>query len=459
MAGLESTSGNGGAGMPGHPTPHRMSLAPDDAVGLAVALHREGDVAKAEEIYRQVLEARPGHPGANQFLGILLHARGEREEGVRRIRKAAKAMPGDAGVWINLGNVLVESGDIEGAEDAYRRSLKIAPDNAMAHGNLGYLLRHLRRNRQAEAAFRKAIDLDPDRFNAWHGLGELLRVRGRPEEAVSCLERALKLAPERLDTRAALGSAYARNGELEKAANVFREFLKKHPDHPTALHHLAACEGRNVPDRASDRYIVRTLDKAATSFDSLLAKLDYRGPELVVEALAEACEDRRGLRICDAGCGTGLCGPGLSPLAAHLVGVDLAPGMLAQAEARAAYDELVEAELTAFLREREGAFDAIAAADTLCYFGRLDGVAQAAFAALSPGGTFVFTTEAMPEEEEDGEHRLQVSGRYIHGGGYVDRTFAAAGFQVLRRDRAEIRSEAGAPVEGFVVTVRRPAAA
>ena len=48
------------------------------------------------------------------------------------------------------------------------------------------------------------------------------------------------------------------------------------------------------------------------------------------------------VKILDAGCGTGLCGPLLKPWARRLVGVDLSGGMLEKARALQLYDEHIE---------------------------------------------------------------------------------------------------------------------
>src|SRR4029450_3384975 len=103
--------------------------------------------------------------------------------------------------------------------------------------------------------------------------------------------------------------------------------------------------------RASDAYIEKTFDSFAASFDSKLAKLSYRAPELITEMLKRpGLPPSKSLDILDAGCGTGLCGPLLAPYARRLVGVDLSERMLAQARTRGVYDELVKGELTAYLR-------------------------------------------------------------------------------------------------------------
>ena len=63
------------------------------------------------------------------------------------------------------------------------------------------------------------------------------------------------------------------------------------------------------------------------------------------------------------------------------------------------YDELTQAELTAYLRDHPDGFDVIVTADTLVYFGALEEVAAAAAAALRPGGVLVFTVEEALEPD------------------------------------------------------------
>ena len=190
--------------------------------------------------------------------------------------------------------------------------------------------------------------------------------------------------------------AHCTLGEVDKAVEVFEEWLEEEPDNPIARHMLAACSGRDVPPRASDAFVEKTFDSFAASFDSKLAKLSYRAPALVAEMLAESdVEATKSLDVLDAGCGTGLCGPLIAPYARRLVGVDLSAPMIAQAQARNVYDELVKRELTAYLRDSTGAFDVIVSADTLVYFGQLEDVAAASANALRPGGRLVFTVEEL----------------------------------------------------------------
>ena len=149
-----------------------------------------------------------------------------------------------------------------------------------------------------------------------------------------------------------------------------------------------------MPERASDDFVRQSFDEFAFNFDKTLKGLEYRAPELIAAVVSgEVGTLINRLDVLDAGCGTGLCGPLLAPFARRLTGLDLSPAMLAMAEGRDVYDELVTAEITVFLGGCDHTYDLIVSADTLCYFGTLEPVFAAVFGALRRGGCVAFTVE------------------------------------------------------------------
>ena len=240
----------------------------------------------------------------------------------------------------------------------------------------------------------------------------------------------ITLRPKHPEARRLLALAHCTLGEIDKAIRIFEEWLEDEPGDPIALHMLAACTGRDTPARASDGYVQQSFDSFAASFESKLAKLAYRAPTLVSAMLDDAgLEASRRLDVLDAGCGTGLCGPLIAPYARRLTGVDLSAGMLAQAKEKNIYDELLQTELTEYLRGQTEAFDVIVSADTLVYFGGLEEVVAAAAGALRPGGLLIFTLEHDLDESAP-DHRLQTHGRYAHARPYVERVLGDCGFAV-----------------------------
>jgi predicted TPR repeat methyltransferase len=431
-------------------TPPR-ELTLDEAVELAVLLQKNDQLAAASELFSRVLETAPDHARALHYAGVLAYQDGRSDEAIALIEKSLALEPDQADCYSNLGIVLQSAGRLEAAIDAYRRAIAIDSRHANAHSNLGVLLRATGTPAEAEAAYRRAIEIEPGHIDAYTNLGILLNGVGRTEEAAACYCKVITLRPKHREARRLLALAHCVLGDVGEAIRIFESWLKEEPDDPIARHMLAACNGRDLPARASDGYVERTFDGFAASFESKLQKLSYRAPALVAEALEQSgLAASKRLDVLDAGCGTGLCGPLIAPYARRLTGVDLSDGMLAHAKEKNVYDELTKSELTEYLRANRDAFDLIVSADTLVYFGDLEGVVAAAAGALRPNGLFVFTLEHAAGADPDAGYRLELHGRYSHRRAYVGRLLVGAGLQPEIAE-ADLRMESGAPVAGLVV--------
>src|ERR1051325_1673000 len=305
-----------------------------DTLSRAMESHRGRRFAEAERLYRELLHDGPDDPDALHFLGVLMHQTGRSAEAVDLIDRAIVLRPEHPDAHNNLGNVLKEQGRLGEALGAYRRAISLRPDFADAHNNLGTVLRAQDRPEDALVAYDQAIAYDPDHAWAFVNRGNVLKEQGRIDAAIDEYLRAISLARFPNEAYRNLGSALYVTGRIADAAAVYDRWLVHEPDHPVAVHMRAACSGANVPARASDAYIRACFDRFAEDFDARLERLGYRGPALVVAALAAELPAVPRWDVLDAGCGTGLCGPALRPFARHLVGVDLSSGMLEKARRR-----------------------------------------------------------------------------------------------------------------------------
>jgi predicted TPR repeat methyltransferase len=427
------------------------ALTLDEAVSVAIALQQAQQLATAGDIYKTVLEAAPDHAGALHFSGVLAHQQARADEAVTLIERSLELEPDRADWHSNLGIVLQDRLRLDDAIAAYRRAIELDPSHANAHSNLGVVLRAKGEVTEAEAAYRAAIRIDPEHIDAYHNLGVLLNAQRRPREAALCFSKVITLRPNDPEARRLLALAHCTLGEVDRAVEIFQDWLEDDPDDPIAQHMLAACSGRDVPPRASNAFIERTFDSFAATFDSKLASLSYRAPELVTEMLKRSrATPSKSLDILDAGCGTGLCGALVAPYARRLVGVDLSERMLAEARNRTVYDELVKGELSAYLAGCTEIFDVIVSADTLVYFGTLKAVVAASASALRPGGRLIFTVEELVGAEDGAAYALGTSGRYRHARKHVEAIFAGTTLSPEIAS-AELRLEAGEPVAGLVV--------
>jgi predicted TPR repeat methyltransferase len=430
-------------------------MAPEEALRAAIRQHSAGNLREAEIVYNKVLGVIPQDADALHFLGVLRHQQGRTDEGVSLVQHALALAPGYVDAWSNLGNLYKESARLGEAEAAYRRALSLNEHHASAWNNLGVVLRARGQTAEAVEALSRAVDISATFADAHYNLGNALHQCRRLAEAIAAYREVLLLNPSHARAHLRLGYALYMTGAHEEAADVFRRWLVVEPENPIPSHMFAACSGENIPERASDGYVRKTFDGFAASFDDvLLHRLDYDAPQQLLKVLTPVLGTPGCLYdVLDAGCGTGLCGPLLKPYARTLTGVDLSPGMLSRARTRAAYDRLHEDEITRFLAARDAAFDVIASADTLCYFGDLQRIAQTACRALRAGGWIGFTVERSDDVET---YRIQPHGRYSHARAYVEGALAHAGFEAIHVISAVLRRELGSDVEGWVVRARVP---
>jgi len=427
-----------------------VTLSIEEALQLALQLHRYGSLTEAEMLYCRVLEVASDNLNALHFHGLLCHQQKRFAEAAARIERIVELDPQNADAFNNLGNVREGLGDPAAAEECYRRAIALYPEHGPAHNNLGVILMARGAVDEALLAYHRAVALDPASGEFLCNLGNGLRRSGDVDGAIAAYRKAIVAKPGYVAARQGLTRAFIVAGRQQEAIAVFDEWLCEDPGNPVISYLRSACLGADAPSRAPDVYVQQIFDDMADSFESHLAKLDYRAPALLGDALAKMLSSPTGtLDILDVGCGTGLCAPLLKPYAHRLVGVDLSARMLELAETKKAYDELVQAELTAFLGSRDEDFDLIASADTLCYFGELAPVFRSAAKALRAGGLFAFTLEDAGKDVTDA--RLHHHGRYAHGRSYVEDALGAAGLQPRLLSPVVLRQESQQPVAGHLV--------
>ncbi len=438
------------------PIRRQQPLSIQQALPIAMDLLRNGKTQEAEQLYRHILQVQPTHPDALHFLGVLRYQRGESTEAVCLIEQAIAQQPDYADAHNNLGNILSSLGRSAEAVTAYRQAIACRADFPVAYKNLGVALRLQGQLAEAIEVLQQGIAIDPDYADAYLSLGRALSANDQPEAAIQSFQKGLRHDPHKPSGYRELGRVFYALNRLEEAADCYRQWTHLYPDEPEARHLLAAVTGENAPDRAADGYMQALFDRFANSFDQQLQRLQYQAPNLLVAAIAaHGVTPHSALHVLDAGCGTGLCGPLVRPYAQRLSGVDLSPKMIAKAQTRGVYDELVVAELTAFMQAQNQCFDLIVSTDTLIYFGDLTPPLHAAARALRPDGLLAFTVERL-ENHEAPEFRLSSSGRYLHSLAYLEQVLRSAHLMLLSITPADLRLERSEAVGGYVVLACAP---
>ena len=285
-----------------------------DKLALAMQLHRAGDYAGAERLYREILAFDPGHADALNLLGVMAHQLGHHEAAVALIEQAIARRGGEASFHYNLGAALKAQGKAEAASDSFERALQLKPDYAEAHNNLGNLHREAGRLEAAascfgralalkpelaeahnnlggveeiqgrlaaaEASFRRAVAARPDFVLAWCNLGRVLLALGRPDEAGARYRQALTLKPDCAEAENGLGTVLAGQGRHDEAMAWYGQALARRPDFAEAHYNLAlafAAEGRFAEAIEAHRRALQHAPRYVEAWNNLGVALQVEG--------------------------------------------------------------------------------------------------------------------------------------------------------------------------------------
>jgi predicted TPR repeat methyltransferase len=280
--------------------------------------------------------------------------------------------------------------------------------------------------------------------------------RGDYSGAAEILTQTLELAPGFAAAWFTLGTLRERSGDVGGAVAAFQRAGAADPqDRHGARLKLTRLGVGDANPPMPQLYVRRLFDQYAARYDvSLIEELRYRGPAILYDAVAgvmrAAARPLRFDAMLDLGCGTGLGGAAFRGVTRRLVGVDLAPAMIAQAETKGLYDRLVTAEIAACLAGEiaDGAnYDLVLAADVFVYVNDLVPIFAAIARVLAADGLLAFTVE---NHGGDGVKLLPTL-RYAHGEACLRRALDLAGLAPSYLAAASVRSEKTVPVDGLVV--------
>lgn len=245
----------------------------------AIQLHRAGNLAQAEALYRQLLTTHPRHADALHMLGVVcyqtarvsqaiehiskallihpnqseflnhyalaLKADGQLDAAIRHFQQAILHQPKDPDLQINLANTLLTAGREEEAAGYYRRLQRQFPQDHDIREALCYCLTTLGnqahsmgRFTQAEACFEEALQFEKQDAAIYYNLANAQRELGKSRQAAEHYAIAIRLNPKDADAYNNLGNVQRELGQLDLAINSYQKALELNPQLYHAKVHL-----------------------------------------------------------------------------------------------------------------------------------------------------------------------------------------------------------------------------
>ncbi|HSW70305.1 MAG TPA: tetratricopeptide repeat protein [Gammaproteobacteria bacterium] len=466
-----------------------IKYQPDNSIlqlHLANVLKAQGLFDQAASVLQKILTDNPGYSSALNNLGTVFYAQERYSDAIEAFSSVIKKEPQYIDAYYNLGLALNKKNLLDEAEKTYRKLLDLSPEHFAARFHLACilmqktniddaLLEFLKIEKSAPLHFEtqcniaacflkkgdlnfskthylKALDIMPKDKQILFNLGVIYTQQGNIDSAIQNYQKAVQQDPDFFAAHNNLGVAFLAKQHVAFALHHFQEAARLQPDNSSIQYTIQALSQNQRLLSAPTDYIKSLFDAYADHYEQhLLTALDYKIPAHLKRMINITRPHAVSLNILDLGCGTGLCGEILKPLAKTLTGVDLSKKMLDAADIKKIYDVLCCDELNSFLSKKHNEYDLIVAGDVLVYIGELTALFQHVQHALRVKGSFAFNTEIS----ENDDYQMNQSGRFAHQKKYIELLAKENNLVVAHYEQAITRMQNNEPVYGHLYVLMR----
>ena len=242
----------------------------------AIALHQQGQLSQARDIYLKILESVPNNADALHLLGIIAHQTGQYKDAIELIGKAIEVNPNAAIYHYNHGISLQVLRQFEAAVTSYDKAIKLKPDYVEAYFYKGISLQGLKQFEDAVASYERTIALKPDLAEAYSNLGITLKELRQFAAAVASYDNAIELRPDYIDAYSNRGISLQELKQFEAAVASYDKAIELKPDFAEAYYN----RGNALKDLSQFQAAVANYDKAIELKPDLAEAYSNRGISL-----------------------------------------------------------------------------------------------------------------------------------------------------------------------------------
>lgn len=434
-----------------------IKLDPRQAIyhnNLSNAYKLSNNLELAIRHINEALYLAPNNAESFNNLGSLYYTQGEIKRAILQFEKAIRLNPVSWEAHYNLANCYIKQDMVLQAISHYQTAIKLNPLHRDASLNLAMSYVVIKDYAAALPLLIEAANNNPKHAELQGHLAETYLNLGQTDNALQQYIKAVALEQNRPAWQHNLAVLYLRSEQTELAKQHFEIALKLQPDNHTAQHMLASLNASNTTKAAPSAYVKLLFDQYASYYNQHVTKtLQYAVPQLLRQAIGKFITNTTKQQyILDLGCGTGLCGIYFRDVARYLLGVDLSPTMLIEANKLGAYDALCCCNILELIPGlNRQCFEIVLAADVFVYIGDLDIIFSQLVSIIKADGLLLFTVE---EQTANSTYTLQATGRYAHAQEYISNLAKLYGFTIETNDPITPRMHNEQPIAGRLYVLR-----
>ena len=182
--------------------------------------------------------------------GISFEENGEIDKALEAYRKVLNVDPGHSKLASRVAALLIRQDDFPQAIDILKDAIKANPSNAEPYSQLAFIYaKYLKKTDEAVDYANQAIALNPRDIEAYQRLCEIELAAGEEKKALNALDRATKVDSDDAAFWTRLGKLYAailfksdsqpKPDELRRVSDVFKKAAEHADDDPSILKDVA----------------------------------------------------------------------------------------------------------------------------------------------------------------------------------------------------------------------------
>lgn len=230
----------------------------------SIAAFERHDNAKALQLARELVAARPAMTSGREVLAFMLRQNDRIAEAIAQLEVVVRDPNAADDNRVQLALLYSETGRPREAIALLAPRVQASRDPDLMNA-YGVALSDDGRDAEAKQQFEKVMSLDPNNAPALQNIGILALRRGERTAARDFLTRALALNPRLPLALNSIGVVFAQSGEMARAVEAWQRAVDVDPRQYDALYNIGLVEGRAGHRDAARHALTRFVETAPAS--------------------------------------------------------------------------------------------------------------------------------------------------------------------------------------------------
>lgn len=234
-----------------------------ETLQFAIEEHQKGNLEKAEQYYRTILQAEQSHPHANHNLGLIIKLESKPQDALPLLEKALEIDPKEEQFWISYIETLIEASQLDKALNILTQakkngfnSPKLATyethirkcyenkdqNNVLSEINQLIALYHNKLFDEAEKKAEQIVKKHPSHYVPWKILGVLLSRKEMWQKSELAFQKVIEIEPKEIESISNLAAVQHDLGKHQQAKETSTQALMLDPNYAQAHYNLGRAQ-------------------------------------------------------------------------------------------------------------------------------------------------------------------------------------------------------------------------